>query len=302
MMNISYDYYRVFYYVAKYKKITQASKVLLSNQPNITRTIKLLESALGCTLFVRSNRGVTLTPEGKKLYDHVKIAFDQIQSAEEELSLQKTLHSGMISIGASEVALHGLLLPVLKTYRTLYPGVHIHITNHSTPQAIAALSGGMVDLALVTTPTVKSPNLSETKICPIREVAACSKAFSQLTGRKVSLKELSDYPLISLGSHTKTYEFYSDFFAANGVPFTPGIAAATADQILPMIQSDLGIGFVPVRFLHNSNGVSIIDLKEHIPDRHICLIQRRDHSLSIAAKELERLLLQRGQSQTKAES
>ena len=85
----------------------------------------------------------------------------------------------MISIGASEVALHGLLLPVLKTYRTLYPGVHIHITNHSTPQAIAALSGGMVDMALVTTPTVKSSNLSETKICPIREVAACSKAFSQ---------------------------------------------------------------------------------------------------------------------------
>ena len=117
----------------------------------------------------------------------------------------------------------------------------------------------------------------------------------------IQISSLSDYPLISLGSHTKTYEFYSDFFAANGVPFTPDIAAATADQILPMIQSDLGIGFGPVRFLQNSSGVSIIDLKEHIPDRHICLIQRRDHSLSIAAKELERLLLQRGRLQTKTE-
>ena len=105
-MNISYDYYRVFYYVAKYKKITQAARTLLINQPNITRTIKMLEDSLGCTLFIRSNRGVTLTPEGEKLYSHIKIAFEQIESAEEEISLNKSLQSGIVSIGTSEIALH----------------------------------------------------------------------------------------------------------------------------------------------------------------------------------------------------
>ena len=161
-MNISYDYYRVFYYVAKYKNFTQASRVLLSNQPNLTRTIKLLENSLGCNLFVRSNRGVTLTPEGERLYAHMKIAFDHIESAEEEISLNKSLQSGIISIGASEIALRCLLLPVLKKYKTLYPGVRIHITNHSTPEAISALENGAVDLAVVTTPTIKSNLFSET--------------------------------------------------------------------------------------------------------------------------------------------
>ena len=42
-MNISYDYYRVFYYVAKYKSFTGAAGALLNNQPNITRMIKKLE-------------------------------------------------------------------------------------------------------------------------------------------------------------------------------------------------------------------------------------------------------------------
>ena len=32
-MYISYDYYRIFYYVAKYGNITQAAKILLNNQP-----------------------------------------------------------------------------------------------------------------------------------------------------------------------------------------------------------------------------------------------------------------------------
>ena len=67
-MNISYDYYRIFYCVAKYGNLSQAAKVLMNNQPNLTRTIKNLESALGCPLFSRTNRGMKLTPEGKKLY------------------------------------------------------------------------------------------------------------------------------------------------------------------------------------------------------------------------------------------
>ena len=50
-MYISYDYYRVFYYVAKYGNITQAAKLILNSQPNLTRTIKNLEAELGCALF-----------------------------------------------------------------------------------------------------------------------------------------------------------------------------------------------------------------------------------------------------------
>lgn len=291
-MNISYDYYKVFYYVAKYKKFTQASKVLLSNQPNITRTVKLLEDALGCSLFVRSNRGVTLTPEGERLYAHLKIAFEHIEAAEEEISLNRGLQCGIISVGASEVALRSLLLPILKEYRTLYPGVRIHISNYSTPQAITALENGAIDLAVVTTPTTKSSNLTEKNIISFREIAVCSKRFSKLTGRKISLKEMAKYPLISLGTHTKTYELYSELFSENGLPFTPDIEAATADHILPMVESDLGVGFIPEDFLKKAHDVCVIDLEEKIPLRYICLIKRKDLSLSIAAKELERLIRQ----------
>ena len=45
-MDISYDYYRTFYYVAKYKSFTGAAEALLNSQPNITRTMKKLEKEL----------------------------------------------------------------------------------------------------------------------------------------------------------------------------------------------------------------------------------------------------------------
>ena len=86
-MNISYEYYRIFYYAAKYRNLTLAAEMLHSSQPNISRTIRLMEEELGCRLLIRSNRGISLTPEGEKLYSHVRIAVGQLQRAEEELEM-----------------------------------------------------------------------------------------------------------------------------------------------------------------------------------------------------------------------
>mgnify|MGYP002675667664 CR=1 FL=1 len=199
-MNISYDYYKTFYYVAKYGSISQAAKLLLNNQPNLTRTVKNLESELGCPLFLRTNRGMNLTPEG------------------DELMETKSLQDGTVFVAASEIALRCLLLPVLKKYRALHPGIRVRIGNNSTVQAIAALKSGYVDFAVVTTPTVRSASLIETPVKDINEVAVCSPAFSQLLDKKVTLEDILQYPIISLGPDTKYYEFYNSFFAANGLP------------------------------------------------------------------------------------
>ena len=44
-----FDYYRIFYYVAKYKSFSKAAKFLHNNQPNITRCMNIMESELGCS-------------------------------------------------------------------------------------------------------------------------------------------------------------------------------------------------------------------------------------------------------------
>lgn len=292
-MYINYDYYRIFYYVAKYGNFTRASNILMSNQPNVTRTIKNLESELGCTLFIRSNRGVKLTPEGEKLYRHIRIAVEQIEAGEEELSKDKSLQSGIVSIGASEVALRCYLLPVLKEYQRRYPGVRLRVSNHATPQAVAALKNGLVDIALVTTPTGELKSLKVRNIKEIRETAVCGTSFLKLAQKAIALRELSQMPIISLGTQTKTYEFYSEWFFRHGLAFVPDIEAATADQILPMVRNNLGIGFVPEEFLvdEDASGIFPITLKEEIPLRSICLIKRADITLSIAAQELEKMII-----------
>ncbi len=64
-MYVDWEYYKIFYYVAKYQNFTKAARVLGNNQPNITHSMNRLESQLNCVLFIRSNRGVTLTRKAR---------------------------------------------------------------------------------------------------------------------------------------------------------------------------------------------------------------------------------------------
>ena len=292
-MNISYDYYRIFYYVAKYGSFTKAAGVLLNNQPNLTRTVRALESELGCTLFVRSNKGAALTSEGEKLYQHISAAVQQIEAGEAEISLDKALHKGIVSIAVSEVALHGLLLPVLESYHIAYPGVRIKISNCSTPQAIAELKNGLADFALVTTPTGIKEDMNAVCIKSFSSAAVCGTAYSELKDKILTLSQVVEYPIVSLDSKTKTYELYSKWFSDNGLVFSPDIEAATTDQLLPMIKYNLGIGFIPEMFIENDNEkerIIQLKLKEQIPGGSICLVTKKERSLSVAAKQLADML------------
>ncbi len=298
-MNVSYDYYRIFYYAARLGSITQAAKLLVNNQPNLTRAIKNLEAELGCRLFLRNNRGIMLTPEGERLYEHIRVAFEHIEAAENEILSNRELKSGVVFVAASEVALRCFLLPLLKKYRAMYPGIRLKIGNYSTPQAMRELSEGLADVAVVTVPALQSAkmpliasDLIEFDLGTVTENAVCGDAFPELLSGTVTLKQLADYPIISLGDKTRTFELYSDFFSENGLSYTPDIEVATADQILPMVASNLGIGFVPKDFLADYNGAYAIDLAERLPKRKVCFMKRKDRSLSLAAKELERLILE----------
>lgn len=72
----------------------------------------------------------------------------------------------------------------------------------------------------------------------------------------------------------------------HGLNFTPSVEASTADQILPMVKNNLGIGFIPQDFLDQENADNVFTLKlnEPIPTRSICFIKRTDQVLIVAQK------------------
>lgn len=293
-MDITYDYYRIFYYVATCKSFSRAAGLLSANQSNLSRFINNLEQQLGCKLFVRSNRGISLTPEGEKLYSHVKIAQEQFRAAELELINDKNLSGGTITISVSDTALHGHLLPILAAFHSTHPGIHLRILNHTTPQAIQVLKNRLVHFAVVTSPSNIRLPLKETCLKSFQEILIGGRHYSFLKDTPHNLSELLQYPFVCLGKDTMTYEFFSNLLLKYDLVFKPDIEVASTNQLMPMIKNDLGIGFIPEQFAREaleSGEVFSIPLKEQIPRRSICLVENTSRCPSIAANALKQMIL-----------
>lgn len=149
------------------------------------------------------------------------------------------------SWGISEAALHLTLLEKLSAFHDRYPGVRLRLTNDSTPQAIAALSNGHADFAVVTTPFQAPKPLRSTPLLRFREILICGRQHQELARVPVSLRDLTGQSFICIGSGSGTYDFYQQLFTRNNLPFRVDMEAATMDQVLPMIRCGLGIGFCP---------------------------------------------------------
>lgn len=292
-MDINFEYYKIFYYVAKYGNFTKAAGVMKNSQPNITRMINSLEHELQCTLFIRTNRGVKLTTEGEKLYNRVSAAMMQFRLAEEELADHTGIEHGSIAIGVSEIALNLYLLEHLKKFHANYPGVRLKIWNHTTPQAIQAVKTGEVDLAVVTSPVRLENSLRQVCLQTFHEILVAGKTFQALKNQSHSIAILENYPWISMGKNTATHTFYQKIFYQNGLAIEPEIEAATADQILSLVESELGLAFLPEEMVKaglKKGKIFHVPIKEEIPDRYISLVYDPKYPMSTAAYKFKKRL------------
>lgn len=298
-MNSNFEYYKIFYYVAKYENLTKAATALKTSQPAVTRTIHKLEGELGCRLFTRSKTGMKLTPEGRTFYGYVAAGCAQFFKGENDLSNLISLENGTIYISATETALHCYLFQAMEEFNSLYPNVRFKILNNSTTESVNAVKEGKVDLAFVSANLQVAKPLRMKILRKYRDILIAGMRFEELKAGKeeLSLKELVSYPWISLTAETITRRFLNEYFEKNGLTFAPDMELATTDMILPAVRHNLGLGFIPAEFADaelKSGQVFEIKVKEKLPERNIILIYDMEYPQSIAAKEFQKFLKEKG--------
>ena len=298
-MNSNFEYYKIFYYVAKYENLTKAATALKTSQPAVTRTIHKLEGELGCRLFTRSKTGMKLTPEGRTFYGYVAAGCAQFFKGENVLSNLISLENGTIYISATETALHCYLFQAMEEFNSLYPNVRFKILNNSTTESVNAVKEGKVDLAFVSANLQVAKPLRMKILRKYRDILIAGMRFEELKAGKeeLSLKELVSYPWISLTAETITRRFLNEYFEKNGLTFMPDMELATTDMILPAVRHNLGLGFIPAEFADaelKSGQVFEIKVKEKLPERNIVLIYDMEYPQSIAAKEFQKFLKEKG--------
>lgn len=293
-MDINFELYKVFYYVAKFLSFSKASEELFITQSAVSQSIKVLEGKLKCQLFFRNTKKVKLTVEGTTLFGHIEQAFNFIKSGERTLEEMNSLGQGEIRIGASDTICKYYLMPYIRSFNRNYPNIKIHLTNRTSPKCIELLRKGSVDLSVINIPEKCSyVNILVKSTKTIRDVFVANSNFKELRGRKVSLKELENYPVLVLEKNTTTREFFDNLMAKHSVSKKPEIELGSVDILMEMAKIGLGIAFVPDECVNqelSGTDTFILDIKEKIPERNLGFLTHSNITLPRAASKFIELL------------
>ena len=282
-MNVDLELYRIFYVVAKNKHMTKASEELHISQPAISQSIKKLEEQLGGILFLRSNKGMNLTEEGKMFYDYVKGALELINNAENEFTSFKDLSKGEIKIGCSTTLTKLVLLDVLYEFHNKYPNININITNDLTSNLINDLKLGKLDFVIFNEGSVKEANLYLEKIKELKQGFIYNPEFYDDTIK--SFEELNKYPLILQKEESNSRKLLDYITLKNGVKLTPKMEVVSQELVTEFVNIGLGIGFTSIDLaIRNHKHLKELSINKEIPNINICLAMNKSISLTFASK------------------
>lgn len=286
MMDINYELYKVFYYVATTLSFSEASKQLFISQSAVSQSIKALEKKLDQTLFIRSTKRVQLTPEGEILLRHVEPAMNLIKRGESQL-MDSATTGGQIRIGASDTICRYFLVPYLKRFHKEFPNAHIKVTNQTSIKCVELLETGQVDLIVTNYPNSYLSSLTTVKkIKNFKDVFIANESFSELKGRKLSLKELLQYPILMLDRKSTTSEFLHSLFQQHQLDLVPEIELSSNDLLIDLASIGLGIAFIPDYCIpHKSDILFIVETDEELPTRQLVIAHNHHVPSSKAALE-----------------
>ena len=285
-MSVKLELYRVFKEVAEVGNITAAAQALYISQSAVSQSIKQLENDLQTRLFSRNSRGVTLTAEGKMLYEYVRSAMGLLETGEEKLSQTRELQMGQLTIGASDTVTSQFLLPYLDTFHKRHPAIHIQIVSGRSHKVLGLLRSGKVDIAFASTPA----DDAGLRIYPCFDTHAIFVAGAEYPcdfRHVYTLEESAAFPLILLERKASSRLYLERFFLQNGLKLNQEIELGARSLPGDLAAIGFGVAGVTEEFVQkelDSGRLKKLKTSFEIPARSVDMCLLSDVPQSAAAE------------------
>ena len=285
-MSVKLELYRVFKEVAEAGNITAAAQTLFISQSAVSQSIKQLEAELQTRLFARNSRGVTLTADGRMLYEYVRSAMGLLETGEEKLSQSRDLQMGHLTIGASDTVTSQFLLPYLDRFHRQYPAIHIQIISGRSYKVLGLLQSGKVDIAFASTPQ-EGASLETFPCLATHSIFVAGAEYPCDFDHVYTLEEIARFPLILLERKASSRLYLEKYFLQNGLHLNPEIELGARSLLVDLAAIGFGVAGVTEEFVRReleSGRLRKLRTSFDIPPRSVDLCVLRDVPLTSAAQ------------------
>ena len=271
-----------FQMASRLKNITRAAERLRVSQPNITVAIKKLEGELGIQLFDRSQKQLSLTPEGAVFLGRVEIALRNIQDAVLEVNDYKQLQKGTIKIGIPPMMGAYLFPKIFSSFQRRYSHLDVYLHEEGSVAIREQLERDELDFGIIIIPET-APNL---QLLPMarRQIVCCVPEDSDLAARKaITLQDVEAHSLIMLKEGSFLRQTMLQKMKTASV--TPDIVLESNQvvTIMGLVASGVGIAFLLDMIVRDTPGIRAIPLATPIYV-DVGLAWKRDRYISRAAQ------------------
>ena len=271
-----------FQMASRLKNITRAAERLRVSQPNITVAIKKLEGELGIQLFDRSQKQLSLTPEGAVFLGRVEVALRNIQDAVLEVNDYKQLQKGTIKIGIPPMMGAYLFPKIFSSFQRRYSHLDVYLHEEGSVAIREQLERDELDFGIIIIPDT-SPNL---QLLPMArsQIVCCVPEDSDLTARKaITLQDIEDRNLIMLKEGSFLRQTMLQKMKTAGV--TPNIVLESNQvvTIMGLVASGVGNAFLLDMIVRDTPGIHALPLATPV-FVDVGLAWKRDRYISRAAQ------------------
>jgi len=280
---------RIFQAVAREGTITKAAQVLNYVQSNVTNRIQYLEAQLKTPLFRRSNRGMTLTPEGENLLEYTNKILTLMDEAVK--STQYSEHpAGLLRIGSIETTAAIHLTPILTDYHLQYPDVNLSLITGGTHNLLQKVLEYQLDGAFVYGP-IDQPDIEHVEVFQEELVLIAQPG-------KHDIHELLTKPMLFFDVGCTHRVKAERFLTESGISSYKIMEFGTLEVILNGVSAGLGVSLLPQSSITKADEAGLIAshrLPEGYRDLQVWFVYRRDSVFSSALSMLLQMVERRSQ-------
>ena len=243
--------------------ITKAAGKLHTSQPGISKQLRLLEDELNAPLLVRRrNRVIGLTDSAQAILPTARRILKEAETLKQILADGGDPARGQLVIATTHVHARYTLTPILRTFRTHYPRVAVHLLQGKPREIAHWVSTGEAELGLGTPPAHLPPGLVSIPCFRMHHCLIVPQAHPLLDQKRLTLKTIARYPLVTTGAQSRLGNLVAERFASHGLKPNIAMHAMDLDVIKQYVEMGFGVAIVPTIAVsgRSDRGLRIIDI------------------------------------------
>jgi len=279
---------QAFVAVVEQASIRGAARSLGLSQPAVTKIVRELEREVGAPLVERSVKGVRLTPFGEAFAPRARLLLADMRRARDEIAQIRDGATGQVALAVSTSVALTVLPSAFKEFHTRLPAVGVHFSEAVLPWMLSRLRDGNLDFAVAhVMPGTLDAEFEQIDLFPVRLVVGV-RADHPLRHCR-SLHELHEAEWVLPGDGELGREAIAPVFSPLGMtPPARVIQGQSVTVALGLVSHmDLiGLFVEPLAALaFRNHGIRRVAIREELPLFNVCVIQRRNHRLTPAARQ-----------------